>query len=50
MVTGGITTRGNELAPLELTYEEIEVAVQEAHAVVVKLLSMPMDTQVLRWV
>lgn len=31
MVTGGITTRCNELAPLELTYEEIEVAVQEAH-------------------
>lgn len=31
MVTGGINTKGNELAPLELTKEEIQVAVNEAH-------------------
>ena len=31
MVTGGINTKGNELAPLELTREEIQAAVDEAH-------------------
>lgn len=31
MVTGGINTPGNELAPLELTREEIQKGVEEAH-------------------
>lgn len=31
MVTGGINTKGDELAPLELTEEEIRAAVSEAH-------------------
>ncbi|MGX8851437.1 amidohydrolase family protein [Amedibacillus sp. YH-ame10] len=31
MVTGGINTKGNELAPLELSEDEIGIAVDEAH-------------------
>jgi len=31
MVTGGINTPGNEMAPLELTEEEIRAGVEEAH-------------------
>lgn len=31
MVTGGINTKGNELAPLEMSSEEIRTAVEEAH-------------------
>lgn len=31
MVTGGINTKGNELAPLEMSENEIRTAVEEAH-------------------